>query len=239
MIIFIKTEEVDFKWVYINGEKTMYIISSDGRLFNMNTNNEIKIPINKYTGYNGVNLVHNGKKYYKMAHRLVAETFIPNPENKRTVNHIDGNKNNNKVTNLEWATDRENVNDAWDRNCCNPKYGDKCNFTIYSDELIENVCSMLEDNVSISEIMEVTGISYHAIRDILFYGTRSNISSKYNINPDNYKPKIFSFDNDTSEKIKILFINNPDIKPRKICNILNLEYSNITRKAIYRIKDKM
>lgn len=61
------------------------------------------------TGYRTVNI--NSKKY--SIHRLVAEAFIDNPENKPFVNHIDGNKLNNCVDNLEWCTNKENVQHAY------------------------------------------------------------------------------------------------------------------------------
>lgn len=51
---------------------------------------------------------------YKSIHRLVAETFIPNPNNKRVINHKDANRQNNNVSNLEWATDSENLQDCYD-----------------------------------------------------------------------------------------------------------------------------
>lgn len=65
-------------------------------------------------GYKYVTLYHKnlGKKLY--IHRLMAELYIPNPENKRTVNHIDGIKHNNALSNLEWHTDSENIQHAYD-----------------------------------------------------------------------------------------------------------------------------
>jgi hypothetical protein len=50
----------------------------------------------------------NGRRKHHKVHRLVAKAFIPNPEGKQQVNHKDGNKQNNSITNLEWVTDEEN-----------------------------------------------------------------------------------------------------------------------------------
>ena len=60
-------------------------------------------------GYAYVRVFVNGKKTNLVIHRLVAETFIPNPQNLPQVNHIDGNKQNNNVNNLEWCLQRDNL----------------------------------------------------------------------------------------------------------------------------------
>ncbi len=63
-------------------------------------------------GYSIVMLTLNGKRCQFTVHRLVALKFIPNPDNKPYVNHIDGNKMNNDVSNLEWCTAKENLEHA-------------------------------------------------------------------------------------------------------------------------------
>ena len=63
-------------------------------------------------GYIVCSLLKNGKYKNHYVHRMVAKAFIPNPENKPTVNHIDGNKKNNNVDNLEWNTYSENSTHA-------------------------------------------------------------------------------------------------------------------------------
>lgn len=68
--------------------------------------------LNSATGYKLINLSKNGKATSFRVHRLVADHFIPNVDNKPFVNHLDGDKTNNKVENLEWATEKENSEHA-------------------------------------------------------------------------------------------------------------------------------
>jgi len=63
-------------------------------------------------GYYKIQLYKNGKSKMFYIHRLVAEIFIPNPQNKPQVNHKDGNKSNNHISNLEWCSAKENTNHA-------------------------------------------------------------------------------------------------------------------------------
>lgn len=61
-------------------------------------------PYDNGYGYMLVDMRKNGKRYMRLVHRLVAETFLPNPNNLPQINHIDGNKSNNTLSNLEWCT---------------------------------------------------------------------------------------------------------------------------------------
>jgi hypothetical protein len=69
-------------------------------------------------GYLRIKLTKNNISKRYMLHRLIAEAFIPNPQNKPQVNHIDGNKQNNSISNLEWVTRLENVRHAWEIGLC-------------------------------------------------------------------------------------------------------------------------
>ena len=89
-----------------------YLISQDGKVYNEKRNKEVKTNKNSI-GYLRVNLSNKGKRKQLLVHRLVANAFIPNPNNKPEVNHIDGDKENNNVVNLEWTTRSENETHAY------------------------------------------------------------------------------------------------------------------------------
>ena len=88
-----------------------YYISNLGRVYSLKTN-KMLTAIDNGKGYLSVPIRLNGKQKRCYVHRLVAKAFIPNPDNLPQVNHIDGNKSNNNVNNLEWVTRKENTQHA-------------------------------------------------------------------------------------------------------------------------------
>ena len=91
---------------------THHTIDEQGTVINTKTNH-IKAQWLGANGYYHVDIQEFGKSTKIAVHRLLALSFIDNPESKRTVNHIDGNKLNNLLSNLEWATDAENIQHAY------------------------------------------------------------------------------------------------------------------------------
>jgi hypothetical protein len=86
-----------------------YLVTVEGRVFSLKTMRFMKTT-KRPDGYVYVKI---GSKTHRV-HRLVAQTYIPNPENKEQVNHMDGNKANNMLCNLEWMTQSENIQHSFD-----------------------------------------------------------------------------------------------------------------------------
>jgi hypothetical protein len=108
---------------YINGEIwevvpnfEKYEASTSGRIRNIKLKTLLK-PSKLCSGYYASSLRNQSNKAINIKfHRIIAQTFIPNPENKPTVNHKDKNKENNTVDNLEWATQKEQISHQWNIN---------------------------------------------------------------------------------------------------------------------------
>lgn len=95
-------------WKPIKNYEQLYEVSSFGNVRN-SQNKTLKTKSINSNGYYRVDLWQNNKVKRLFIHRLVAEAFVPNPNNLPCVNHIDMDKKNNNVSNLEWCTQKENM----------------------------------------------------------------------------------------------------------------------------------
>lgn len=114
---------------------THHTLTKDGVVTNTKTGTVKSIWLAK-TGYFCVDIHEDGKAKKHYLHRLLAESYIPNPENKRTVNHIDGNKQNNDLSNLEWASDSENISHAYQNNL------NHCSTKKVTDQALEEILTL-------------------------------------------------------------------------------------------------
>lgn len=120
---------MDEVWKEIPGFEGKYMASSSGKIMSLNFRGVsgrkgiLKQSQDRY-GYLKCSLYKNGKQMYFSVHRLVLLTFVPNAEGKPAINHINGNKKDNHVENLEWVTCSENTQHAY-RNGLIPKTSER------------------------------------------------------------------------------------------------------------------
>ena len=129
-----------------------YEITTCGKIFN-SKGKQIKMHSN-IDGYWTFNLQKDGKGYHRRRARLLALTFIPNPDNLPVVNHIDHTRTNDNLDNLEWVTHKGNTRKSVE---LHPERW-KALATI-TEELVHEVCKMIEDgyrNVDINSQLNVT-----------------------------------------------------------------------------------
>lgn len=153
---------------WVSGFEELYMITSFGVVVSsakiQNGYKEIaKKQIIDNRGYYRVSLGKDGLKITKKVHRLVAEAFIPNPNKYKEVNHIDGNKLNNHVDNLEWCTRSHNVLHAFNNGLMvSPKGEDVYNSILTNEQVSEIYTSKL----SAKDISAKLGVKICNVYDI-------------------------------------------------------------------------
>lgn len=168
-----------FITVFIDGEYYYdYMVSNQGRIFSLKSNCFMEGRCNN--GYNQIKLRKDGKNHYKFVHRIVAESFCKNDENKPHVNHIDGNKYNNHPSNLEWVTAKENIHHAMDTGLMYTK-GEKVHFASIDEAMAHKICQLIDEGkMNLKEIALYLNVGKHCVYKIHSGKSWKHVSNQYN-----------------------------------------------------------
>lgn len=162
------------EWRDVVGYEQHFQVSNFGRIYSKRTNKILSQTISK-TGYYTHCTRFGGRKGTNKLfriHRLVAEAFIDNPENKPFVNHKDGNKLNNNDDNLEWCTNQENIQHAYDTGLLKSRCGtQQIQAKLTDDDVryIRQVYIPRDKHFSGRKLAEKFGVDHSIISDVVNY----------------------------------------------------------------------
>ena len=165
----------------INDGKTIneyYIVFNNGDVFNKQTGHKLKSHVGT-RGYVMVDLNHN----ICLVHRLVAESFVPNPLNKPCVNHINGIKTDNRAENLEWCTHSENNQHAYDNNLSHAVCGEKHYSSKFTQDEIREIRRLYKTNkpeYSQANLARKYGVGPTTMHDIVHNKRYKEVLNKEN-----------------------------------------------------------
>ena len=148
-------------WKDVEGFEGLYKVSNEGVVISTPRNGAKGKVMKQYDmkhGYREYQLRKNGKRYHTYVHRLIAQHFTPNPENKPFVNHIDGNKLNNSIENLEWVTNKENIQHAAKMGLM--RSGENHPYAKLTDQEVREIRDLYKHKIYIQrELSEIYGVN--------------------------------------------------------------------------------
>jgi len=153
----------------IKGYEGRYSITKNGNVYSHKNKKFLTNCINEPNGYYIVNLCANKQQKIVCIHKLIAKAFIPNPESKPIVNHIDGNKLNNDISNLEWVTYAEDTKHAIETGLrempSNNPGVSKRKLTIEQAQLARKLFNSGKHNQR--ELVAMFNVKFYIIRDLI------------------------------------------------------------------------
>ncbi len=156
---------------------TGYFVDTEGNIYSKRDKGKILVLAETHKGYYRCGLSLPDGKRTISAHRMVAITFIPNPDNLPEVNHIDGDKKNNSVQNLEWVTSKQNKRHAME--VLGSGFGETHSCATITTEDVHTICRMIEQGYRTVDIVKTTNIGIDKVRSIKKGGTWRHISKSY------------------------------------------------------------
>ena len=232
-----------------------YCITKDGKVWSLKVNRFLKPAMNGYTkgdkphGYYFVHIYNYEKKLINVTiHRLVARVFIENdsPETKLHVNHMDGNKLNNDVSNLEWVTPRENIIHAHETGLRKRTYSNEHTIIpdddevihdwteygqfVLSDDDVHKCCQMLQEGYRVCDISSMTGYNRRTVQHVLDkdYKKWEHITKDYDFSKISRKKKT-----SITTVVKICELLQSGLIINEVARELNIE-----RKLVANIKNR-
>jgi hypothetical protein len=170
-------------WKDIKGYEGLYAVNINGDIKSYAKTDRkgalreerILKPQKDSNGYTRVYLIRNGQGKRFKRHRIVAQAFIPNPLNKKEVNHKNGIKSDNVLSNLEWATPLENTRHAWETGLIKRECGERCNASKLKEEDVLNIRKNVCNGANRNLISKEYGIALTTISAIILRKTWKHI----------------------------------------------------------------
>lgn len=217
-----------------------YIVSNFGRVYDVIYKKFLNIYISNQSGYCTVRILKkDGTARHFYVHRLILMVFDYNFNyNNLQGNHIDGDKQNNWINNLEWATPQQNSQHAIDTGL-NPCKGENCRFAKITNEQAEKIAQLLTTSMKHKDIANIVGCSPDTVECIMQGLTWKDLYKKYNL--EKYKQVKNGFTDEQVDQIcsyiiknKDKYINKEELYKNTIRDLFNREITPGDRISIIR-----